>query len=374
MRTSLASLVLFPVIVGCAGLEPAESVERQTSAVQGGASDTLRAHNFAVGIASKYGAVCSGTLIAPNLVLTARHCVVPPDGTEAVTCKDEFGKNASPSTLFVSTEPSLRRAKKFYAASAIVTPEDKSFCGNDIALIQLEENIPASEAEPAIPVVQFSMTDRARIGRQITAVGYGITSPTAKDSGTRRVREEIDIVCVPGDKSYPCKGAYASMLDSDREFITEGYVCSGDSGGGAFDQASFTKGTPYVLGALSRGPQTESKCLAAIYSRTDAHAEMIIAAGEKAAAAGGYAKPAWLSPPVEETPAEETAPSVECQGEICTATDATEPPPPITTIKRTTTGCSSAPCSTSAGSLGVWGIAGAAGLVVLRRRAGRRSF
>src|SRR5690606_29720568 len=141
--------------------------------------------------------------------------------------------------------------------------KETGFCGNDIALITLEDNIPESEAQPATPVVQFPMTDRTRIGDQITALGYGITSPNASDSGVRRIRQKIDIVCVPGDESYDCKSGYGRMLDSDKEFITEGYVCSGDSGGGAFDQASFESGAPYVLGTLSRGPQSDDRCLAA---------------------------------------------------------------------------------------------------------------
>jgi MYXO-CTERM domain-containing protein len=209
------------------------------------------------------------------------------------------------------------------------------------------------------------MTDRTKIGSHIAALGYGITSPSASDSGVRRIREKIAIKCVPGDETYDCKGGYESMLDSDKEFITEGYVCSGDSGGGAFDQESFDQGAPYVLGALSRGPQTEEQCLAAIYSRTDAHAEMIIAAGKKAAKAGGYADPAWLSAPVPE--ATEGELGTTCEGETCTAVDATEAAPPAT-ITTTTTGCSSSSGASSSGTLGLAGLAGIAALVVARRR------
>ncbi|OJY17333.1 MAG: hypothetical protein BGO98_00050 [Myxococcales bacterium 68-20] len=369
--TSLLGLVLLPALIACGSApEPSESetLGQQSSAVQDGQSDTKKAHNFAVGImAFQYGAVCSGTLIAPNLVLTARHCVVPPEGSAAVTCDDQFpSRNISPSSLFVTTEPSLRRATKRYVAKEITTPKARGFCGNDIALITLEDNIPTSEATPVTPVVQFSMTDRTKISGQITALGYGITSPKASDSGVRRIREEIDIVCVPGDDSYAaCKGAYARMLDSDKEFLTEGYVCSGDSGGGAFDQKTFDDGAPYVLGALSRGPQTEDRCLAAIYSRTDAHAEMILAAGEKAAKAGGYDRPSWLSASPDTAGDPETG--TVCEGETCTATDVTEPPETFVT-KTTTTGCSAAPRTTSSSSFGVLALAGIAALVVTRRR------
>ena len=372
--TSLLGMVLFPALFACGSAAEApsehETLGRQASAVQGGTSDTQKAHNFAVGIASRYGAVCSGTLIAPNLVLTARHCVVRPDGTEAVTCEDKFPTtNVAPSALFVTTEPTLRNMRTAYRATEIITPKETGFCGNDIALIRLEENIPASEAQPATPVVQFSMTDRTKISGQITAMGYGITSPSANDSGVRRIREKIDIVCVPGDDSYDCSGGYGRMLDSDKEFVTEGYVCSGDSGGGAFDQASFDKGTPYVLGALSRGPQTEDRCLAAIYSRTDAHADMIIEAGKEAAEAGGYDAPDWVNPTVEPTNDEPQTGTV-CEDETCTDTDTSEPAPvPQTITKTTTTGCSATPRTTSSGStFGALALAGLAALVIGRRR------
>src|SRR5690606_30458160 len=97
-------------------------------------------------------------------------------------------------------------------------------------------------------------------------------------------------------ENLACDGRLGQLIDSDAEFVTEGWVCSGDSGGGAFDQRSFDDGAPYVLGALSRGPQTESRCLAAIYTRTDAHAEMIVGAGLKAAEEGGYDAPEWTKP------------------------------------------------------------------------------
>ena len=51
------------------------------------------------------------------------------------------------------------------------------------------------------------------------------------------------------------------MADSDKEFVTEGWVCSGDSGGGAFDQHSFTAGTPFVLGALGRARELGARTL-----------------------------------------------------------------------------------------------------------------
>src|ERR1700679_4305354 len=87
--------VLGLLVVGCGGAgatDGGEPTASSASAIQGGTDDTT--HRFAVGIARDPGgldqAICSGVLLAPNLVATARHCVASLSST-TLDCTVTFG-------------------------------------------------------------------------------------------------------------------------------------------------------------------------------------------------------------------------------------------------------------------------------------------
>jgi len=177
----------------------------------------------------------------------------------------------------------------WHRVADIRTPDAKGLCGNDIALLILSDNIGSSEATPATPAVEYPMTDRSKYPSMAdTAIGYGLTAPDTNTAGTRRIKSNIDIQCVPGDAQLDCDPNQV-FGGTAKEFLAGDGTCEGDSGSGAYEQTSFQAGTFVALGVLSRGGQsTDGKtCLGAIYTRTDAWKDFIRSTAVDAAQKGG---------------------------------------------------------------------------------------
>jgi secreted trypsin-like serine protease len=296
MRTSLLAFALASFALGCSsgrdGKEGA-AIESTQQAIQGGTS-TGASYPFTVGISLNGGQeLCSGSLIAPNLVLTARHCVAEtaPGNVDCTTAV--VGATFATRSFGVTTNPNMFASNaKYYSVAEVIQPADTTFCGNDIALLRLTANVPASEATPAAPVVQHKSFNTSRYDTKVTAVGYGATSAANTGAGTRRIKRAINILCMDGSRTY-CTSAQTADFVKPTEMITDPGTCSGDSGSGAYDDAAFTGGTYWIHGVLSRGGSTGNNCAEAVYTRTDAFADLIQATGIAAATAGGYPAPAW---------------------------------------------------------------------------------
>src|SRR5262249_28671426 len=144
----------------------------------------------------------SGTLIAPNLVLTARHCVAATESTpsEQVACDVARFASVAPAEYFVVSPRTMRPTTpgdpSFYRAAEIrVDDASSDVCGHDVALLVLEKGIPRAQATPLAPRVDAP----AAVGEGFSAVGYGYTDAKSMTGDGERMRLDGRTVrCIGG--------------------------------------------------------------------------------------------------------------------------------------------------------------------------------
>lgn len=223
------------------------------------------------------GGGCSGSLIAPNLVLTAQHCIAPTP-TQGVACGfSNFGDPFDTDQIYVTTRTEFPRFG-YYSVSEIVVPDDGTgFCGRDIAILILSQNVPSSEALPIRPRLEEPVS----VGERFTAAGYGHVG----DGSGAGVRRSIS------NRRVICEGFGNGCQDNNQGIYTNEWVgndgtCQGDSGGPALDQDE------QVIGVLSRGPEG---CQYPVYTDVIRYAPWIREVSIRAAMSGGYEPPSWAT-------------------------------------------------------------------------------
>jgi Trypsin len=268
-------------LVACSGPIPPQDSATLREDIVGGQVDPTDHGVF--GIIIKDQSMCSGTLIAPNLVLTARHCVADVStGDDPIDCTTStFGTKYNAYSFVLSSASDLTAnvpQSAVYHASDVRVPDDTAVCGNDVALLILDANVASSAATPLEPRVDQAPQDN----EAFTAVGYGLTDPSDTQGTTVGVRHDLSGLSVGCVGAIDCIGTRAR----DDEWAANAAICHGDSGGPAIDANGL------VIGVASRA---DTACSTGLYSSVAAWQSLIVSTALDAATAGGYQPADWVT-------------------------------------------------------------------------------
>ena len=246
---------------------PVDSRDRWSVGVCAGALNT-DATKGPLGACLEKGTRCTGSLIAPDLVLTARHCVNPIDYSQATGfCDGKFLDQPLSTTpgaaVRITTSLSTIVGKpEWREVEKILTPANDRSCPGDLAILKLKRRVPWTAATPVRVDLRNLVTTAPK---EVAVVGRGVIDETfdintyevlsSTEGGLkRRVLEHIPFVCV-SDVAGKCVGAdIGAPFQVDPGYFQIGQgTLSGDSGSGIVRQWWFERDRPLIIGVNSSG-------------------------------------------------------------------------------------------------------------------------
>jgi trypsin len=221
VRSSLQVSLLIALVVGCSARD--ERVSRSALAVVGGVADTTDdaiAYITTTETATT-SELCTGTLVAPTIVLTAGHCTL----------------GQTPQTLVVGFASSSQFLSGTVPVTSVVTypgfsgSDEDVQGGLDLGLVVLSASAPAS------PVAIDQGDASTFVGKSLRLVGYGYSDPASQNSSGTRLRADLTVT-----------GACSALLAFGD---AKDNACHGDSGGPLL--ATAPDGTVSIVGVVSFG-------------------------------------------------------------------------------------------------------------------------
>lgn len=292
------------------GITAAEAFDPMSKGYPDTVDTPLDAENY-------WASWCSGVLVAPNLVLTVRHCAqfITHPLLEKRYCERRFqgltvdvpGRGFGSRYYVTSAATPLKRTDgqppRWHHVKQVLVPEGKDTpCYAGIAALVLAVPLPGPYA---VPDLRRDLSVDAP--RQLTIVGRGWVaslSPGTKDDGEYRQRSgSIDFVCAKNAEGE-CIVADANSDGTNIFKLPAQFVAYsaggtfGDSGGAVLDSDALARGEQRLvaLHEASTSDPTDGGAAATnggLGQRVERYSRFVREAGIEAAKIGGYAAPDW---------------------------------------------------------------------------------
>ncbi len=219
----------------------------------------------------KYRLFCSSSLITPNFVITAAHCICNGDTKPIDLDQKRYGVHV----MLAQSENDVRKVydiEAFYAHPDYQCDIEAEDLEHDIAILKLKKPVPLDEIRPIAPIPESRAITAAEVdsveGVTVNDVGFGLTHD---EDDSRAIKHEMvsklyaycprtatqSKHCGEGIPTYVDylgeRYVYDYDLDTGFMYTMMGYgshssTCSGDSGGPTY---VWRDGIPYVAAVHS---------------------------------------------------------------------------------------------------------------------------
>jgi secreted trypsin-like serine protease len=205
---------------------------------------------------------CTGTVVAPKVILTAGHCV---ENLETSTIYPGSGYAVATG---IADLDQLQRQNVSLVSRAVLYPGfSPATLRGDAGLLVLATPV----AAPALPLASTADSTLLAPGTSITIAGWGLTAGNAKD--TPSVLQSASTVVQPSELCKQRSARYYSFYSSAGQFCADDPpdyavgTCHGDSGGPAI--ASRPDGSLVEVGITSLGGPGCRTSLPNVFTRVD---------------------------------------------------------------------------------------------------------